>query len=55
MSMSGCFGRADGAAFDADEFLRLHPQWGWQAGYLVSRPAQPYTVFAGDGKATSQE
>lgn len=55
MSMSGRFGRADGAAFDADEFLRLHPQWGWQAGYLVSRPAQPYTVFAGDGEATSQE
>ncbi|HLX03134.1 MAG TPA: phospholipase, partial [Trinickia sp.] len=39
------FGRADGAPFDADEFLRIHPQWNWQEGYLVSRPHQPWTLF----------
>jgi hypothetical protein len=37
----GIFGRADGAPFDAEEFLRLHPQWNWQEGYLESRPSQP--------------
>ena len=49
MSMWGRFGRADGLAFDADEFLRIHPQWNWQEGYLKSRPHQPWTVFAGGG------
>ena len=47
MTMWGIFGRADGAPFDADEFLRLHPQWGWQEGYLYSRPSQPWTLFDG--------
>ncbi len=48
MSMWARFGRADGAAFDAEEFLRQHPQWGWQEGYLRSRPSQPWTLFPGD-------
>ena len=48
MSMWGIFGRADGAPFDAAEFLRLHPQWNWQEGYLYSRPHQPWTEFLGD-------
>ena len=30
--MGPIFGRADGAPFDAEEFLRLHPQWNWQEG-----------------------
>lgn len=47
MSMWGIFGRADGLAFDADEFLRIHPQWNWQAGYLKSRPSEPWTYFEG--------
>ncbi|MCA9879836.1 MAG: hypothetical protein KC442_18710 [Thermomicrobiales bacterium] len=47
MSMWGRFGRADGAPFDADEFLRIHPQWNWQSGYLASRPSQPWTRFDG--------
>jgi len=47
LSIWGRFGRADGAPFDADEFLRLHPQWNWQAGYLTSRPHQPWTFFDG--------
>lgn len=47
MSMWGRFGRADGAPFDAEEFLRIHPQWNWQEGYLANRPSQPWTEFDG--------
>jgi hypothetical protein len=47
MSLSGIFGRADGAPFDAEAFLRIHPQWNWQQGYLKSRPSKPWTVFNG--------
>ncbi len=50
MSMWGRFGRADGLAFDADEFLRIHPQWNWQAGYLKSRPEEPWTYFGGEAE-----
>jgi hypothetical protein len=39
--------RADCAPFDAEEFLRLHPQYTWQEGYLRSRPSQPWTLFEG--------
>ena len=45
LSLWGRYGRADGAPFDADEFLRRHPQWNWQKGYLKSRPPQPWTYF----------
>jgi hypothetical protein len=48
MSMWGIFGRADGLAFDAEEFLRIHPQWAWEEGYLKSRPSQPWTHFDGE-------
>jgi Phospholipase B len=47
MSLWARFGRADGAPFDAAEFLRLHPQYTWQEGYLRSRPSQPWTLFEG--------
>jgi hypothetical protein len=47
MGMWGIFGRADGLKFDADQFLRIHPQWNWQEGYLKSRPSQPWTHFDG--------
>ncbi len=49
MSMWGRFGRADGLKFDAEEFLRVHPQWNWQEGYLQSRPHQPWVYFDGGG------
>jgi len=48
MSMWGIFGRADGAPFDAEEFLRLHPQWNWGEDLLYSRPSQPWTEFQGE-------
>jgi hypothetical protein len=47
MSMWGRFGRADGLEFDAEAFLRIHPQWNWQEGYLKSRPHRPWTYFDG--------
>jgi hypothetical protein len=43
MNLWARYGRADGAPFNADEFLRQHPQWNWQQGYLKSRPQQPWT------------
>jgi hypothetical protein len=45
MGLSARFGRADGAPFDAVEFLQQNPQWNWQKGYLKSRPTQPWTFF----------
>jgi hypothetical protein len=54
MSMWGRFGRADGAPFDAAEFLRVHPQWNWQAGYLQSRPHQPWVLFDGAAPMAGQ-
>ena len=47
MNLWARYGRADGAPFDADEFLRQHPQWNWQKGYLKSRPQQPWTYVTG--------
>jgi hypothetical protein len=47
LSLWDRFGRADGAPFDAEQFLALHPQWNWQADYLRRRPSQPWTVFGG--------
>jgi hypothetical protein len=46
MNLRARYGRADGAPFDADEFLRRHPRWNWQKGYLKSRPQQPWVYFA---------
>ena len=45
MRMWARFGRADGVEFDADKFLKQHPLWDWQRGYLKSRPSQPWTHF----------
>lgn len=39
------FGRSCGQPFNANEFLRKHPQWNWQKGYLNDRPSQPWTLF----------
>jgi hypothetical protein len=49
MSLWGICGRADGAPFVAEAFLRLHPQYAWQEGYLKSRLSQPWTFFEGSG------
>ena len=40
---------ADGTEFDAEEFLRQHPQWDWQRGYLKDRPQRPWTYIESRG------
>lgn len=45
MHMWGRYGRADGVEFDVDDFMKQHPLWQWQQGYLKSRPTQPWTYF----------
>ncbi|WP_297817652.1 C45 family peptidase [uncultured Lactobacillus sp.] len=45
VNMWGIFGRADGESFDAESFMKQHPQWNWQKGYLYDRPSQPWTLF----------
>ncbi|WP_201257775.1 hypothetical protein [Photobacterium kishitanii] len=43
LTISARFGRANGAPFDAKAFINAHQQWGWQAGYLLNRPSEPWT------------
>ncbi|MFA6119145.1 MAG: C45 family peptidase [Parachlamydiales bacterium] len=45
MKLIGRFGRPCGKSFNADKFLRKHPQWNWQKGYLLDRPSQPWCDF----------
>jgi hypothetical protein len=50
MSFAARWGSADGTAFEADAFLQAHPQFDWQAGFLKSRPAQPWVNFSAGEK-----
>ena len=43
LTINARFGRANGASFDAKAFIKAHQQWGWQSGYLLSRPSEPWT------------
>jgi hypothetical protein len=45
MSFAARWGSACGTAFDADRFLREHPQFDWMSDILKSRPAESWTVF----------
>jgi hypothetical protein len=45
MAFAARWGSADGTAFDADAFLKAHPQFDWQEGILKSRPAEPWVEF----------
>jgi hypothetical protein len=45
MNLWARFGRADGADFFTEDFLRMHPQWNWQRGYLKDRPQRPWTYI----------
>jgi hypothetical protein len=45
MSFAARWGSADGSSFDAEAFLTAHPQFDWLAGYLKSRPAEPWVEF----------
>ena len=45
LNMWSIFGRADGEPFDAKDFMKQHPEWNWQKGYLYDGPSQPWTLF----------
>jgi hypothetical protein len=45
MSFSASMGHSCGRHFKAGEFLKKHPQFAWQKGYLRDLIAQPWTMF----------
>jgi hypothetical protein len=45
MSFWGRWGSSCGLPFDADKFLKAHRQYGYLAGYLKSRPTEPWMIF----------
>jgi hypothetical protein len=50
MSFSARWGSACGTAFNAEAFLKRHPQFAWQRGILYSRGAQPWATFTAGEK-----
>ena len=49
MTMTARWGSSSGLPFDAEAFLKKHPQYSYLDGYLPSFPTQPWTTFtAGD-------
>lgn len=45
MSFAARWGSACGRAFDAEAYLKAHPQFDWLEGTLKSRPSEPWTEF----------
>jgi hypothetical protein len=45
MSMWARWGRPCGQPFDAQAFMKRHPQWNWLDGYMRDRPTHPWTNF----------
>ena len=45
MAFAARFGTACGLPFDAEAFLKEHPQFDWLQGILPSRPTQPWVTF----------
>ncbi|MFT3927473.1 MAG: C45 family autoproteolytic acyltransferase/hydrolase [Myxococcales bacterium] len=45
LSLWARWGRACGQPFDAQAFMKRHPQWNWLDGYMRDRPSQPWTNF----------
>jgi hypothetical protein len=51
MTFIARWGSPCGRLFDADKFLKEHPQYEWMKGLIKSRPTQPWTTFkAGEKK-----
>jgi hypothetical protein len=46
MSILARWGSSCGMAFRAEAFLESHPQYGWMAGLIKDRPAEPWTRFS---------
>ncbi len=47
LTMIAIYGRPCARPFDAESFLKEHPQWNWQKGYLHSRPSKDWTLLKG--------
>jgi len=45
MQFEARWGRPCGTPFYAAKYLKQHPQWDWQQGYLDDMPTQPWTIF----------
>ena len=39
------WGHPCGRPFDAQAFMKRHPQWNWLNGYMRDRPSWPWTRF----------
>jgi hypothetical protein len=50
MSFAARWGSACGTAFDAQNFLKEHPQFEWMKDILQSRPSEPWTNFTAGEK-----
>jgi hypothetical protein len=48
MSFWARWGSSSGLPFDAEEYLKEHPQWDYLEGYLEDRPTRPWTLFSID-------
>jgi Phospholipase B len=46
LSLWARWGHACGERFNADAFIRKHPQWEWLSGYMRNRPSYPWSVFS---------
>jgi hypothetical protein len=53
MSFEARWGAACGRAFDAEKFLKQHPQFNWMKDILKNRPSQPWTLFRAGEKRTA--
>lgn len=45
MTFQARWGSSSGMSFDADKFLKEHPQWDYLKGYLKDLPSEPWTMF----------
>ena len=55
MTLSARWGSSSGIPFDAGQFLKEHPQYGYMQGYLPSYPTRPWTTFTTDDLPGQQE
>lgn len=50
MTMWARFRRGCGTAFDAEKYIKNHPQWAWQKKVLKNRPSKPWCQFSAKAK-----
>ncbi len=50
MQMWAAMGHPCAPGFQADDYLRAHPEFGWARGLLRDMPTEPWTLFAAGGR-----